>query len=224
MDSSPTGVVAELQKKYENSPITDQLVRAQTTGFIAEHWRKRWPEHLAVPEVLETEEKYVRVSRQQLFDAAETVRDEADAIELYVKVAGWGTGPMARPAARVVRVLDDPDAPKKLLDAFHAAREAEPVEAYATLRYGGANRIPYFGPAFFTKWLYFSAGAPSAPGERTPLILDRRVSLALGWSETTGWKTARYGEYLDLAEEIRRLWVPDLPTHVVEYGLFMLNV
>ncbi|WP_120285293.1 hypothetical protein [Rhodococcus rhodochrous] len=73
--------------------------------------------------------------------------------------------------------------------------------AYDTLYPRGAPAIAHLGPAFFTKYLYFSgAGAPDHPS----LILDSRVAATLvdiGWTSLhpeTGWPAETYERYCSL--------------------------
>jgi hypothetical protein len=67
---------------------------------------------------------------------------------------------------------------------------------------GGDRHVPFLGPSFFTKFLYFVSGPTPAPGGEA-LILDRYVALGLncllGWSlgESGPWSPDIYGEYLD---------------------------
>ena len=94
--------------------------------------------------------------------------------------------------------------------------------AYASLWRGGDNRIKYFGPAFFTKWLYFSTYEDWVSNELPPLILDARVANALGWWPY-GWSASDYATYPERAEHVRQLWCPDRGSHVVEYALFTIG-
>jgi hypothetical protein len=82
--------------------------------------------------------------------------------------------------------------------AFEAARDSDPATAYSALIRRGDAQIPHFGPAFFSKFLYF------ASGNTTPrcLILDARVARslwALGWSiaPTYRGRSFNYNWYTD---------------------------
>jgi hypothetical protein len=192
--------------------------------FYPGHWlsKGRWPDHLNRPSVLD-ERGAVSVSRQDLFDMAQSVADQDAAVSLYVHVAGWGVGTRARGAARVARPLQDGAVGAKLLGAHGLARAGDPVQAYAAMNHGGASKLRHLGPAFFTKWLYFSGYEMTVPGGHTaPLILDARVGRALGW-KATGWTANHYQRYLELAEQIRVAWCPSASLHVVEFALFKVG-
>lgn len=62
----------------------------------------------------------------------------------------------------------------------------------------------------------------SSPAKQ-PLILDSRVARPLGWSRKWGWSPEQYGEYLEMAEELRDLWCPQELVDVVEYQLFIVG-
>jgi hypothetical protein len=75
-----------------------------------------------------------------------------------------------------------------------------PVAAYERLAPGRKTVIKQFGPAFFTKYLYFAGhGNPGHPC----LILDARVAqrlIDIGWASMHadgGWPSGTYGRYLD---------------------------
>lgn len=144
-------------------------------------------------------------------------------LNLYVAVCAWGTGTKAQRVARVVKPLHEDGVLDALQRSFHAARTMDPVTAYRRLNSPDEDRIKGFGPAFFTKWLYFAAyDQPGRHGERPPLILDARVANALGWPPRTDrWPSSAYAQYLDTAAEINALWCPSETKHVVEYALFI---
>ncbi|WP_159096494.1 hypothetical protein [Miniimonas sp. S16] len=212
-------LVSELGERFPVPP-TDHQVRGQGFDYIGRQWTsdQRWPSHLPRPAFLDLERGHV--TRADVFQRARTIRSEEDAIELYVMMAAWGAGTKARPTARARRPLHEPGAPERLMQSVEHLRSAkDAVEGYRRLLPGNQDRIKYFGPAFFTKWLYF-AGADL---DRQPLILDALVATAIGSRLRTGWSPKEYDQYLQLAGEIRDQWVPNEPTHVVEYALFHLG-
>lgn len=214
-------VVQLLGRRFPSGSPTDAMVRNQGFHWSTSQWRKRWPAHLAMPKQLH-EDAPARpyVTRQDVFDRAQDVKNEADAVELFLLMAAWGTGTKARSIARVATVLHQSEAPARLLSAHRAVREGDPVDAYHRLFSWTHDRIKHLGPAFFTKWLYFSAyDSWSALNCPAPLILDSRVAIALGWP-STNWPATRFADYLALTKDIRDVWAPDEPTHVIEYALF----
>lgn len=217
-------VLAKLSVEFPDGPPNEDQVRAQRVSFYPRHWlaKDQWPERLNRPLVL-AEQGIVSVSRQELFDMAQSVPSDDAAVSLYVHIAGWGIGTKARGAARVAKPLQDLTVGAKLAEAHGLARAGDPVQAYAAMNHGGPYKLRHFGPAFFTKWLYFGGYETAVSQHRTPpLILDARVARALGW-RTSGWAAAHYQRYLDLAEEIRAAWCPSAGLHVVEFGLFRVG-
>lgn len=200
--------------------VAPETVWGQTEIFYPERWTKRWPEGLSLPWFLEREESALSVSRQRLFELGESVETEEDAVSFYVAVCSWGAGTDAQQTYRCVQPLHQPGAPGKLLEGLRVASTESAVDGYFTFKNYSQARIKYLGPAFFTKLLYFAAGRPTPADTRHPLILDRRVAVALGWTKTSGWRTSEYSHYLDLVEQLQERWRPDLPTDVIEYTLF----
>jgi hypothetical protein len=123
----------------------------------------------------------------------------ADAERSFLAVMAWGYGRVGYGPFRVRRVLDAaPNAGVQLQAAAGAAAEGRPVEAYACLGDHGAARLPYLGPAFGTKFLYFC----SSTGRRPALILDRlvarwlRENVGLAFNEVR-WSVSTYTRYLE---------------------------
>jgi hypothetical protein len=81
--------------------------------------------------------------------------------------------------------------------AAGAAAAGRPVEAHTNLGDNGTARLPYLGPAFGTKFLYFC----SSTGGRPALILDRfvarwlRENVGLVLNEVR-WSVSTYASYL----------------------------
>lgn len=216
-------VVELLGRAFPDGAPTDEAVRAQGFNWSVAQWRKRWPSGVALPEQLEdAAPSRPFVTRQDVFDRAQAVTTETDAVELFLLMAAWGTGTKARSIARVAPVLHQEHAPTRLLSSYRASREGDPVEAYRRLYSWSGDRIKFFGPSFFTKWLYFSAFDTWGTSSPAPLILDMRVANSLHW-RTHGWPAGKYGDYLSLATTVRDEWAPGQPTHVVEYALFQAN-
>ncbi|MGN6412517.1 8-oxoguanine DNA glycosylase OGG fold protein [Flexivirga sp.] len=209
-----------LEREFPEGPPTDEAVRAQGFTWSAGQWRKRWPAALSVPRRLAEAPERPHLTRQDVFDRARSVTTESDAVELFLLVAAWGTGTKARSIARVARVLDQPSAPARLLETHRVVRDGDPAEAYRRMYSWDHERIKYLGPAFFTKWLYFSAyDTWEQRNGPAPLILDQQVARALGW-RTTGWSSSTYRTYLETAAAVRDIWAPNAPLHIAEYALF----
>jgi hypothetical protein len=124
---------------------------------------------------------------------------QAEAERSFLAVMAWGYGRVGYGPFRVRRVLDAvSDARIQLQAAAGAAAQGRPVDAYACLGDHGAARLPYLGPAFATKFLYFCCST----GRRPALILDRLVSrwlrenAGLAFNEAR-WSVSTYTRYLE---------------------------
>lgn len=155
------------------------------------------------------------LSRRRLFELGREI-DEHSSHDVVLgflwHVLAWGAyGRTNR--RRVSSVAADiPGSVAALRKACLASRES-PVGGYVTLRPRGASAIPWLGPAFLTKVLYFAGGGlPEHPS----LILDDRVAGALhhyGWvSLRTGgnWPAPTYERYCRLMWR----WSEDASTRV----------
>ena len=211
-----------LRASYSDGPPTEETVRAQGFPFYRRHWVARWPPAIALPPSLAHEDAQGSVDRDSLLRSAASVTNEHDAVDFYVRVCSWGSGTKARGIARCVKPLHQPGAAEALLATHTLVRSGDSVGAYASLWRGGEHRIKHLGPAFFTKWMYFSGYEDCTSNEPAPLILDARVANALGWWPY-GWSVRDYGTYLERAEQIRQQWCPDRGAHVVEYALFKMG-
>ncbi|WP_159081696.1 8-oxoguanine DNA glycosylase OGG fold protein [Nocardioides sediminis] len=116
------------------------------------------------------------------------------------------------------------EGPTEAVDGFSAKtlgpqwwkeRASQVEEAYSTLIKRGGGMIPWLGPAFFSKFLYFANGHRETGDENARcLILDARVARSLylaGWSmaptyrSETGtfsynWYTETYVSYCQVLE------------------------
>lgn len=205
-------------------PLTDDEVRAQSEHFYPGTWRSKWPGGLSLPATLAAVSPGDRtrqpVTRTLVFERAENVTTEDDALDLYVLMCGWGAGWQGLTGFRSRKPLSTPGIGAALLRSYQEVRGGgDPVSAYRSL-HTGQNKIKFFGPAFFTKWLYFAGYESTSDSGRRPLILDARVARTLGWA-TADWSSSDYGRYLDLASEA----ADGLGTtpHVIEHALYALN-
>lgn len=144
----------------------------------------------------------IELSRGQVFAAAADLSEPAAVWRLLWLSMAWGTGSRRRQVHRRMRAAAAD--PHRYVEALTNAAElsrTDPEKAYALLYPGDRTLIPFLGPAFFTKFLYFAgAGAPTHPS----LILDSRVATALhraGWTSLGtrgGWPAQTYRRYTEL--------------------------
>lgn len=224
MSKTVEEICQDLEAFFPEGPPADERIRSQGFDYLTRHWTDRWPVALPIPTALKGPERQ-HVSRSDLFALANEVSSAESILNLYVAVCAWGTGTKAQRVARVTKPLHEEGALDALQRSLHKARTLDPVKAYHHLNSPSEDRIKGFGPAFFTKWLYFAAyDDPNREGLRAPLIFDDRVSNALGWASTTNRRPfTAYARYLDVAAEVNARWCPTSPRHVVEYALFKLG-
>lgn len=141
------------------------------------------------------------MTRKEVFDLGDQTPGVENAFQLLYYSLAWGLGTRA---PRLHQRLDclaahEENAGQLLVDAWRLVRNGAPTrEAYGTLTTNrGAGRIPWFGPAFSTKFLYFAQGSAAHPRH---VILDQVVSKNLrqdAWPQapTAGWWPETYERY-----------------------------
>ncbi|MEU9382506.1 hypothetical protein AB0D38_16635 [Streptomyces sp. NPDC048279] len=200
----------------QNAPAyADGTPGAHTVRYTPSRWAQitPWPSVLAPTSTVGG----AAISRADVALAvADALRREAFR-EALVATYVWGKGKRGTPGgsgpATLHKILAHDGLDEVLTSAATALCEHGSQEAYAELR----QKIPGFGPSFFTKFLYFT-GITLAPahGPR-PLILDRVLSRRLrhlaaatgrasghdpdgsiaAWAWSDGnWSPHRYGVYL----------------------------
>ncbi|PJN29396.1 hypothetical protein CG736_02295 [Kitasatospora sp. CB02891] len=153
-----------------------------------------------------------RVDRRAVFSLARRAGTVEANRQLLVAALVWGSGTKAREVKRRGRIFarnSVAELDARLGSALTVLREEGAAAAYRA--FNNDHRIPYLGPAFFSKVLYF-AGDGAVAGPHRPLILDRVVSTALrrlgivdGSWPRWGWTSSQYAQYLaavhDLAQQ-----------------------
>jgi hypothetical protein len=180
------------------------------------------------------------VSRADVLAVAREVVDGGSpATDLLVASFIWGQGSNGYGPHRLEEILlnNSSRTMPALDEALRRLRQCDPGGAYAWLhgeaparassfQAPGTGRLKHWGPAFFTKFLFFAGGATPLP--LRPLVLDARV--AAGLHAVTGmprlvrsgracsWSHFRYEVYLHWARSQATLHrvSPDN----VEYALF----
>lgn len=211
-------------RNWGGLPQTDAEVLGQKEYYFPSTWKAHWPASLPEPLELAAVDLGDRarryVTRSDVFSSSAAVTTEIDALNLYVVMCGWGAGWQGLTGWRARRPLDTPEVAQRLLESHLAARNGhDPVEIYEALR-AGDFKIKYFGPAFFTKWIYFSAYYRTNHSGLRPLILDSRVATTLGW-RTGEWTSDEYKHYLELAHEAAAILQTE--PHVIEHSLYAIN-
>lgn len=166
------------------------------------------------------------LTRFDLFQLADQVSDDQSLLAFLWHVLAWGSGKSRRNNDR--RIASCRQHIPLLKVAFDAARSSDPRTAYRTLIRRGGAEIPHFGPAFFSKFLYFG----SEDSNSRCLILDARVARSLwslGWSMAPtypsrsfsyNWYTDTYGSYCTLLESWAAASEHDITADMFERALF----
>ncbi|MEW2326100.1 hypothetical protein AB0926_34390 [Streptomyces griseoincarnatus] len=175
----PGAVVRALGRWWETNAAVyaDGTPGAHTIRYTPGRWGQitPWPKALAPTSAGGD----AAVSRAEVASAvADALRREAFR-EALVATYVWGKGKRGTPGGsgpstlNKILAFDGLDAP--LAAAVTALHECGAPQAYAALQ----GRVPGLGPAFFTKFLYFTGIAMPPAGGPRPLILDRVLSRRL---------------------------------------------
>lgn len=198
----------------------------------ADRWRRELAaRNLPGPTGKLAESGIVVLSRADVFQYADTEPSPAASLQLLYASLAWGLGTKgSRLTGRLDGLSRDPDgAVDLLLNAWqHVHHGADPQTCYEDLiEQRGGGRIYENGPAFATKFLYFSHGSKTSP---RCVILDEVVSKklhALGvWPNAvnSAWFPSTYANYCDLmghwAEQAATRAGRDVAADEVEYALF----
>ncbi|GAB3085626.1 hypothetical protein [Isoptericola nanjingensis] len=163
-----------------------------------------------------------------VLDAYDDGRDDLAFIAAMI----WGYGPSGYGPYRTNRVLsgDGQGAPerevlKKLRDGAAAARRDGALAGFYALN-NRPGRIRYLGPAFFTKWLYFTTATGGPDDRGAAPILDLRSSA--GSPDRTGLslrldRTRDYARYVELLDAWGSLPEGTLSRATVERSIFSLT-
>lgn len=195
----------------EDAPLPDDIfAKLPGAAAVMNHAvsvdSDRWQRALAARDLRPPEGKlgsgqHISVTRKEVFDLGDQTPTVANAFQLLYYSLAWGLGTRAPWLHQRLDSLaaQEEAAGPLLLDAWALARGGAPIrEAYGTLTSNrGAGRIPWFGPAFSTKFLYFAQGRDAPPRH---VILDQVVAKNLrpdAWPDapTAGWWPETYEQY-----------------------------
>nr|WP_146231133.1 hypothetical protein [Micromonospora sp. 4G51] len=168
------------------------------------------------------------VWRRDVFAVAESWRSEvATPRQLLAAALMWGYGLNGYGPWRAVKALNGDQHGERLTRALDGLRADHPTledsrAAFRSFRDAKVSRLPWLGPAFFTKVVYF-AGYRRDGHEIQPLILDRvvagRLPVEAGvrrrWG---GWRSDEWIAYLQWAAE--RAAAAKVEPDAVEMALF----
>lgn len=132
------------------------------------------------------------VSRAEVASAVADALQREAFREALVATYVWGKGKRGAPGgsgpATLHKILAFDGLDAVLAAAVTALREHGAPQAYAALK----GQVPGLGPAFFTKFLYFTGPAvPPVHGVR-PLILDRVLARRLRWMAAAVGRESRH--------------------------------
>ena len=229
----------------ERSAAGGRTPGAHTVRYNPSRWAQitPWPSALApAPPVGDAE-----ISRAQVASiVADALQREAYR-EALVATYVWGKGKSGSPGgsgpATLHKILTAKGLDTALARAVTTLSEHSAEAAYADLQ----DRIPGFGPSFYTKFLYFTGKTVLSATGPQPLVLDRVLaqrlrSLAQAVGRETGhdpdgsiatwvwrdrnWSPHRYALYLSFMQAAadqaaaRGTWPSDASPDLLEYALF----
>ncbi len=189
--AAPVGLVGIVRAKSRSNYILDHGFTPQD---VEPGWWTRQGAEIGFPS---TVDGVAKLTRRDLFEMADGVSTGGgnELLPFVWHVLAWGSGDSRRNNLR--RIQSCRTEAELLRRAFDAARKGDRRGAYGLLIRPGGAVIPWFGPAFFSKFLYF------ASGEASPacLILDARVARAMypTWkmAPTYPTRTFSYNWYTD---------------------------
>ncbi|GAA3284082.1 hypothetical protein GCM10020218_041700 [Dactylosporangium vinaceum] len=134
------------------------------------------------------------IDREAVRAQASSLKDEADAIRLFITAMVWGYGPIGYGPFRTARVLaENSAAAATLLSVGQCVRTAGGPAAFGLLK---KNRLRWLGVSFATKYMYFC----NEPSRNPALILDSLVQRWLSVNADirlrTDWRVDHYERYV----------------------------
>jgi hypothetical protein len=141
--------------------------------------------------------------------AAHAAQDRSSAEQAFLVSRAWGEGQNGYGTSRATEIFElNPDVPGHLLKAVRVLRDEGALAAYGRLSNEGDCRLENLGPAFGTKFLYFSQPEGQRP---RALIHDAQIAK---WFRTRagtslgseGWSRPTYKKYLRTMHD----WASDL--------------
>jgi hypothetical protein len=214
---------APVAQENDIPKVVTDLVRDQRASLTAQApmaWpRKNWIE--AFPDRADRLATLPRgLDRSDLQKLGTSAADDPESAEFaFIAVMAWGFGNVGYGPFRTKRILTEtPGAADRLRSVAEAVARNGAIAGYRRL--ATDCRLRYLGPAFGTKFLYFTQAADRRP---RALILDAFVSRWLG-RETSHdfgvatWSERTYAEYLDLMHG----WAAKLGCEpdLLEYSMF----
>jgi hypothetical protein len=179
-------------------------VRSHAVTVDAERWRSALEER-GLPSATGKLAGHGRVvlTRKDVFDLGEEPASTGNSLQLLYHSLAWGLGTRAPRLHKRLDglAIDLKRAQNLLLNAWQLVQSnASAGEAYSALTTErGSGRIPWLGPAFSTKFLYFAQGHSIKP---RILILDEVVATNLHdvWPKapTTAWWPETFETYCRL--------------------------
>lgn len=224
--------------------------------FVEEHPvnvnAARWHGFLdASPRLMTVIDERGAIRRRDVVEVAHESARSRRWIPLLHASFAWGQGKNGYGPARLTQIHDaaaraDVNIEDALREAVAAMEAGTAVDGYKRLR----KRVPWLGPAFYTKFLYFAGAASPPAAGPSPLILDavvasqvravvaaryaarhsdsRHVSdaepLATWLWSSGGWSPHRYGVWLSFANAATAQLRSEIPVWSSKADAFELAV
>lgn len=210
----------------ESEAALDELMRCAHPGLVGgidiPQKVDRWWTRNDIPIAAET------LNRADLFNLAEKTRaaEHPDWVDLLWNVLAWGVAGEFRNVPTVVRSAASAEDRRRLNTLLggvaELSRQGDLAGAYAAIH----KKVKRLGPAFFTKFLYFTGDRSS--GSSRALILDSRVTaaaFALTGRSFYDEKPAVYDAFCGMANDCaHRVGCAPEEVEEVEFRLYRLGV
>ena len=171
------------------------------------------------------------LSRSDLFRLAPAAqRTTEELLEFVFKVIAWGSGTRPRNNLRRISNICASESQEILKEGIRRAAQ-EDWDSFDVFRSSHKNLIPFLGPAFFTKIMYFSgSGNPTHP----LLIVDQRVMRTLKLTEyasrftrSANYDSDTYAEICnaltEISNNVQRQTAQDCTPDLIELWAFLRN-
>ncbi|MFZ2510037.1 MAG: hypothetical protein WAW85_02955 [Gordonia sp. (in: high G+C Gram-positive bacteria)] len=166
----------------------------------------------------------IELNRNSLFSIATRYREanEPDWVSFLWHVLAWGAMGDFRNIPRIVGSVDSAERHAELNALLAGASEASFAGNCASAYRMFYGKIPRLGPAFFSKFLYFTSDRNSV--NPSPLILDSRVSSALFTLIGSNYSRQDSDTYGKFCSDLHR-WSNDFdtPADVIEFRLYQFG-
>lgn len=223
MSDTTANCSSVLRDKVEELKRTPGGVEGQAIRWKPANWQAALPGHVEQIERIAAScsagarPGELLIRRRDAFDRA-----DGEVVALFLASMVWGHGLNGYGPTRVAKIVEQ--AGERLvvsLEAQRAAARSGPAAAWTSFM--STDRVYGLGPAFATKFAYFSSFDQAASSPK-PLIADLNTSWAIWKLAGIPRSVARKDKYLRYVELLHR-WADATPgwrADEIEWALFVL--